>query len=57
MWLAASVPLLLFLLGYSYAKRFTALSHVWLGAALGLAPLAAWVVLRAEIAGLASGNR
>jgi 4-hydroxybenzoate polyprenyltransferase len=48
--LAASVPLLAFLFGYSYAKRFTLLSHWWLGAALGLAPVAAWVVLRAEIA-------
>lgn len=48
--LAASIPVLLFLLGYSYAKRFTTLSHVWLGAALALAPVAAWVVIRAEIA-------
>ena len=48
--LAASVPVLLFIFGYSYAKRFTVLSHVWLGIALALAPSAAWVVLRAEIA-------
>jgi len=48
---AASVPVLLFLFGYSYAKRFTLLSHLWLGIALALAPSAAWVVLRAEIAG------
>jgi 4-hydroxybenzoate polyprenyltransferase len=48
--LAASVPVLLFLFGYSYAKRFTLLAHVWLGIALALAPSAAWVVLRAEIA-------
>ncbi|NBW85690.1 MAG: 4-hydroxybenzoate octaprenyltransferase [Planctomycetia bacterium] len=41
-----SVPVLAWLLGYSYAKRFTALAHVWLGAALGLAPLAAWIALR-----------
>ena len=38
--LYAAVPVLAFLLGYSYAKRFTTLSHVWLGAALMLAPLA-----------------
>ena len=44
--LYASLPVLLFLLGYSYAKRFTAWSHVWLGAALMLAPLAAWVAIR-----------
>jgi len=48
--LAASIPVLLFLFGYSYAKRFTLLAHVWLGIALALAPSAAWVVLRAEIA-------
>ena len=48
--LAASLPVLLFLLGYSYAKRFTQLAHWWLGAALGLSPLAAWVALRPEIA-------
>ena len=48
--LAASLPVLLFLFGYSYAKRFTLLSHVWLGIALALAPSAAWVVLRAEMA-------
>lgn len=48
--LAASVPVLLFLFGYSYAKRFTSLSHFWLGAALMLAPLAAWVAIRAQLA-------
>jgi 4-hydroxybenzoate polyprenyltransferase len=46
--LACAVPVLAFLLTYSYAKRFTALSHFWLGAALMLAPLAAWVALRGE---------
>ena len=48
--LAASLPVLLFLFGYSYAKRFTLLAHAWLGIALALAPSAAWVVLRAELA-------
>jgi 4-hydroxybenzoate polyprenyltransferase len=47
--LAASVPVLLFLMGYSFAKRFTALAHWWLGAALALSPLAAWVAIRAEV--------
>jgi 4-hydroxybenzoate polyprenyltransferase len=46
--LGASVPVLLFLFGYSFAKRFTVLSHLWLGAALALAPVAAWVALRPE---------
>lgn len=45
-----SVPVLLFLFAYSYTKRFTALSHFWLGAALMLAPMAAWVAIRAELA-------
>jgi 4-hydroxybenzoate polyprenyltransferase len=49
--LFASLPVLAFLLGYSFAKRFTVLSHFWLGAALMLAPLAAWVAIRAELAG------
>ena len=44
--LAASLPVLVFLFGYSFAKRFTVLSHFWLGAALMLAPLAAWVAIR-----------
>jgi 4-hydroxybenzoate polyprenyltransferase len=48
--LAASLPVLTFLFGYSFAKRFTVLSHFWLGAALMLAPLAAWVAIRAELA-------
>ncbi len=44
--LLLSVPVLLFVMGYSYAKRFTSLSHVWLGAALMLAPVAAWLAIR-----------
>ncbi len=48
--LCAAAPVLGFLFAYSFAKRWTALSHFWLGTALGLAPLAAWVALRAEAA-------
>lgn len=48
--LAASVPVLLFLFGYSYSKRFTMASHVWLGTALMLAPVGAWVAVRGELA-------
>ena len=44
--LRLSVPVLLFVLGYSLAKRFTSLAHVWLGAALALAPLSAWIAIR-----------
>ncbi len=43
--LYASVPVLAFLFSYSFAKRFTVLSHFWLGAALMLAPVAAWVAI------------
>jgi 4-hydroxybenzoate polyprenyltransferase len=41
-----SLPILLFLCAYSYTKRFTSLSHLWLGASLGLSPLAAWIAIR-----------
>lgn len=44
-----SVPVLLFLLGYSYTKRFTSLAHFWLGAALMLAPVCVWIAVRGEI--------
>lgn len=43
-----AIPVLLFLLGYSYAKRFTALAHFWLGIALMLAPVCAWIALRGQ---------
>lgn len=41
-----ALPALTFLLSYSYAKRFTWLSHFWLGTALMLAPIAAWIAVR-----------
>jgi len=41
-----SVPLLGFLISYSFTKRFTFLSHVWLGASLLMAPVAAWIAIR-----------
>ena len=41
--LVGSVPVLFWLLSYSHSKRWTRWCHVWLGAALGLAPLAAWI--------------
>jgi 4-hydroxybenzoate polyprenyltransferase len=40
-----AVPVLLFVGAYSYTKRFTALAHFWLGAALLLAPVAAWIAI------------
>jgi 4-hydroxybenzoate polyprenyltransferase len=44
-----AVPVLLFLFGYSYTKRFTSLAHVWLGTALALAPVAAWIAIRGNV--------
>lgn len=40
-----SVPVLVFICAYSLTKRFTALSHWWLGASLMLAPVAAWIAI------------
>jgi 4-hydroxybenzoate polyprenyltransferase len=48
--LLLSIPVLSWLLGYSYSKRFTTLAHFWLGASLSLAPVAAWIALRGAIA-------
>ena len=44
--LAVSIPVLFVLLGYSYTKRFTSLAHFWLGMALMLAPICAWLGVR-----------
>jgi len=47
--LVLSFPVLGLVLGYSYAKRFTWATHLLLGAALGCAPLGAWIAVRGEI--------
>ena len=44
--LLIALPVLGVLLGYSYAKRFTAMAHFWLGVALMLAPICAWLAIR-----------
>ena len=44
--LALSPVALLIVFGYSYTKRFTALSHLALGLALAVAPVGAWLALR-----------
>jgi 4-hydroxybenzoate polyprenyltransferase len=44
-----SFPTLGVLFFYSYTKRFTALSHVVLGFAIGSAPLAAWLAIRGNL--------
>jgi 4-hydroxybenzoate polyprenyltransferase len=42
------IPVVLFV-AYPYLKRFTWLCHLWLGAALGLAPVGAWVAITGEL--------
>ena len=46
-----SVPVLAVLVGYSLTKRFTWLCHAYLGVALALAPVCAWVAVAAGLAG------
>jgi 4-hydroxybenzoate polyprenyltransferase len=46
--LVFSVPVLLFVIAYPLLKRFTRLCHYYLGAALGLAPICAWVAIRGD---------
>jgi 4-hydroxybenzoate polyprenyltransferase len=48
-WL--SIPTLLVLCAYSLFKRFSALCHVFLGLAIGLSPLGAWVAVQGVLAG------
>jgi 4-hydroxybenzoate polyprenyltransferase len=45
-----SFPALAILFFYSFTKRFTAFSHLFLGAAIGIAPMAAWLAIRGEFA-------
>lgn len=47
--LRLSVPVLLFVLGYSYTKRWTSLCHYWLSAALMLSPIATWIAITGSI--------
>jgi 4-hydroxybenzoate polyprenyltransferase len=42
------IPVALFVV-YPYLKRVTWLSHLWLGASLGLAPVGAWVAVTGEL--------
>lgn len=46
---ALSAPVLAWLLGYSYAKRFTSLAHYWLGVGLAFTPVAAWIALTGRL--------
>jgi len=47
--LALSPVALLIVLGYSYTKRFTSLSHLALGLALAVAPVGAWIAIRGSL--------
>ncbi|MEC9019413.1 MAG: UbiA-like polyprenyltransferase, partial [Nitrospinota bacterium] len=40
---------LLIVFFYSFTKRFTAYSHFWLGLAIAISPVGAWVAIREEI--------
>ena len=44
-----SLPVLGVVLAYSLTKRFTSLAHFWLGVALALVPVAAWVAIRGVV--------
>jgi 4-hydroxybenzoate polyprenyltransferase len=48
--LALSPVALAIVFGYSYTKRFTALSHAFLGLALAIAPVGAWLAVRGAFA-------
>jgi len=47
--LILSLPVLAFLLGYSYAKRWTMWCHYWLSTALMLSPIAAWIAITGSL--------
>ncbi len=47
-----SIPALLFAGTYSLMKRFSAVCHFWLGATLGLAPLAGWLAVSPDSLGM-----
>lgn len=53
--LRLGVPVLAVLCLYSYTKRFTGWSHLVLGAAIALAPVAAWIAIRPQTLGAPAG--
>ena len=48
--LALSVPVLAFICAYPLLKRFSRMCHYYLGAALALAPICAWIAVSGAIA-------
>ena len=47
---ALSPVALVVIMGYSYTKRFTALSHLWLGLSLSIAPVGTWIAIEGRFA-------
>lgn len=47
--LALSPVALASIIGYSYAKRYTVMAHLFLGWALAISPTAAWIAVRGSI--------
>lgn len=47
---ALSPVALAVIMGYSYTKRFTSLSHFWLGLALSISPVGAWIAIKGQFA-------
>jgi len=50
--LLLALPVLGYLCGYSYSKRFTRWSHFYLGSAIALSPAATWVAIHPQSIGL-----
>lgn len=48
--LVLSVPALIAVCSYSLTKRFSAYSHFFLGLAIGISPVGAWIAVRGDIA-------
>ncbi len=49
-----AAPVLAYLCGYSYAKRFTNWSHLYLGSAIAFSPVAAWIAVHPSSLGSAA---
>ncbi len=45
---ALSPVALVVIMGYSYTKHFTSLSHLWLGISLSIAPIGAWIAIKGQ---------
>lgn len=52
--MALSGPVLIYLCGYSFSKRYTRWSHFYLGSAVACAPPAAWIAIHPASLGLSA---